>query len=65
MKCYICGGKADMTTTTDLPICHSCAEKKGFVVCTEIGKVIADEKFNCNYVCSDCYVKDEIRRQRK
>ena len=29
MKCHICGGKADMQTTTNLPICHSCAEKKG------------------------------------
>ena len=65
MKCCYCCGKADMETTTNLPICHSCAEEKRFVVCTEIGKVIAESNFNCDHICSDCYVKDEIRRQRK
>ena len=60
MTCHICGGKADMQTTTNLPICHSCAEQKGYMVCTELGKVIEDATFSCDWDCNDCARKEDF-----
>lgn len=54
MKCTYCGTKTDCLTTTDAPICISCAEEQGFCLCTELGKYIEDKNFNCDNICNDC-----------
>ena len=54
MKCFICGEETDWETTNNQPICLSCAEKRGYVACNELGKVIDDSTFSCDHICNDC-----------
>lgn len=55
MKCKFCGvTKTDFLTSLDSPICLKCAEKNNFILCTELGKYIADSNFTCSHICSDC-----------
>lgn len=54
MKCMECGAPTETATTLDQPICRRCAEEKGFPLCTELGKYIADDSFSCSYICDGC-----------
>lgn len=58
MNCMDCGAKTDFLTTLDQAICRRCAEKRGFPLCTESGKYIADKDFSCGWVCGDCAYSD-------
>ncbi len=64
MKCFYCGGEADMQTAKGFPICHSCAEQKGYTVCTELGKVIENADFQCDKICSDCIWKEDFVNEK-
>ena len=62
MKCCFCNNESDILMTDGRSICLHCAETKGLVICSKMGKVIADTKFHCDYVCNDCvYMEDKIR----
>lgn len=54
MKCIYCGKTTDCFTSLENPICHSCANEKGFQLCTKSGKYIEDKNFNCDNICNDC-----------
>ncbi len=59
MKCCFCNSEGDILMTDGKGICHQCAEKKGLVICTKNGKVIADPKFHCDFICNDCIYEEE------
>ena len=59
MKCIKCDCKTDLLTTDGKAICPSCAEKEGLVVCSDLGKVIADKNFQCDRICNDCIYKED------
>ena len=54
MKCIYCGAKTSYLTSLDDPICEQCAEENGFPLCTDMGKYIADDSFECDHICNDC-----------
>ncbi len=57
MKCFKCGAKTDIETTDNKPICLRCVEENQYVICTDLGKVIADKSFCCDHICDDCVYK--------
>lgn len=61
MKCYFCDSGGEMLTTDGKYICRHCAEKMNLVICTKLGKVIADPKFYCDKICNDCIYEEETK----
>lgn len=64
MGCYKCGNNADLLTVDGEIICHNCAEKEGYTICLELGKVISDKNFHCDNICNDCIYKDNDKESK-
>lgn len=64
MKCYKCNNSADLLTSDGKSICRSCAEKCGYAICSELGKVIVNKDFHCNNMCNDCIYSESIKNGR-
>lgn len=65
MKCIYCGKTADCLTSLENSICHSCANEKGFQLCTKLGKYIEDKNFNCDNICNDCIHNIEQMKKKQ
>lgn len=59
MKCCFCNATSDTLMTDGRCICLHCAEQKSLVNCIKLGKVIADPKFHCDFICNDCIYEEE------
>ena len=59
MECNYCEKITDCLTNQDTPICRQCADKKGFPLCTKLGKYIEDNTFICNQICNGCIYEEE------